>query len=1149
MPTDFSRAKALIAKLRSELAQANARGHEVERKSRILNQAVQMADEGVVILDTAFKITYANSAMYRLLDRPAEDIVGHALPRLISHCDDDLIAMWRRRCDEDNAWYGGLELTLSRGHRVPVEVMVSAIHDEGNLTGYIGLFMDLRIIKNAQIQVTAMRSVIEELSMETDLNTLGHKALMNAMRLTGADIGVIALLDNNGRRFHYRWHCGIPEDFAEIDVLQQWHDLEVNGVSSMALNSGRAQLIPDYQHWNQAWAPFVHLGVRSAVAVPILSRSGPVGVLTMSTVLKTDYFGANDVPVVESIARQIGVAVHRQRLMDELRASEDRFRGVVEAMPEILFTASAPDLHFTLVSPAIEKIFGFTQDECLADPLIWQRQLHDDDRARVTRALQDALTQQQDFSIESRAWHKDGVNLRWTLTRGSWQRDKAGRITEVIGTMTDITALKQVEQNLSESENRFRLITTSAKDGIVMMDTEGRITLWNPAAEAMFGYPSAEAVGHKAFQLLASARNHQAYQQILQEFIADDHKRNEGRTLSLSALRRDGSEFFVEVSLSAMCVQELWHTVAFIRDITDRKRLEARLIQASMVFENTHDGAIITDLSGCIVAVNRAFTDITGYTESEILGRNPSLLQSGRQSAEFYQALWSTLRKAGTWQGEIWNRRKNGEIYPEWLTISSVRDPAGDLMHYVGIFTDITRIKTSEEELERMAHYDPLTALPNRRLIMSRLEHALEHARRHGHGVAIMYLDIDNFKQINDGLGHHMGDELLVTMTKRLQDRLRHEDTFGRLGGDEFIVLLESLPEVDQVAAVARDLLKLLAQPFKLSNGQDIFITASIGISIFPDDNASSMELMRDADAAMYRAKDNGRNQYCFYTSSMNADAMAELELDTALRGALEREELLLYYQPQIDTWTGKVIGAEALLRWQRQGVGLVPPDQFIPLAEKTGVILSIGKWVIDSACRQIRAWLDEGLPAVRVAVNVSAKQFKAGDLDKVLDQALRKYDLAPRYLDVELTESMLMENPDEVVKTLKQLKMIGVKLSLDDFGTGYSSLAYLSRFPLDALKIDKSFIRDIIITQEAANLADSIIALAQRMQLQVVAEGVETEEQMRFLRERDCDEVQGYYFSKPVPATSFAEILRKGLTLPSPAQGEAVRASGNLSG
>jgi diguanylate cyclase (GGDEF)-like protein/PAS domain S-box-containing protein len=1146
LPSDFTQAKALISALHAELRESETRRRQLEQKNRTLNQIVELADEGIAILDSLFNIRYTNAVMRRLLDRPAEAILGQSLPSLLSHLYDDLIATWPKQSDEGTTWCGGLDLVMRDGLRVPVQVTVKAIHDEGKLNGYIVLFLEMGEIKDTQDRVTVMRNLIEELSVETDTNILGNKALAAAMHLTGADVGIIALLDNDGRRFRFRWHCGFPEDFELIPVLRESHDIEGCCLSTIALTSGKAQLISDCQNCGQASGPFLRLGVGSAIVVPILARNGPVGVMKIANSSQTNYFDATNVPVLESIARQIGVALHRERLMDKLCASENRLRGIVEAVPEILFTASAPDLRFTLVSSAVEKIFGFTPAECLADPLIWQRQLHDDDRARVIKELQEGLAQHQDFSIESRAWHKDGVTMRWLLTRGSWQRDKAGQIIEVVGTMTDITALKEAEQNLTESENRFRMITASAKDGVVMVDTAGRITLWNPASESMFGYTAAEAVGCEAHRLLVPIRYQQAYRLGLQRFFANDHKHENSRTLEVTALRRDGREFSVEVSLSAVLVRGLWYAVALIRDISERKTLETRLRRAMMVFDNTRDGVVITDLKGNIIGVNRAFTDVTGYAEDEVLGHNPSLLQSGHQGGEFYQAMWRKVHEAGIWEGEIWNRRKNGEIYPEWLTINMVRDPAGHPSHYLGVFTDITRIKSSEEKLERLAHYDPLTDLPNRRLILSRLEHALEHASRHGHRIAVLYLDLDNFKQVNDSLGHHEGDELLVAVAQRLKGRLRQEDTFGRLGGDEFFLLLEAVPDFNEVAAMAQNLLALLATPFTLSNGNDVFVTASIGISVYPEDNITAMELMRDADAAMYRAKENGRNQYCFYTRDMNINALEIMELETALRGALERDELVLYYQPQVDTWSGKVTGAEALLRWQRQGFGLVPPGQFIPLAEKTGLILPIGRWVIDSACRQIREWLDEGLQVVRVAVNVSAKQFRVGDLENVLEQALSRYGVPAQYLEVELTESMLMEHPDEVVETLNNLKKIGVQLSLDDFGTGYSSLAYLSRFPLDALKIDQSFVRDIIVKPVATTIADSIIGLAQRMRLRVVAEGVEREEQLLFLRDRDCNEVQGFYLSRPLPVIAFTEILRQHLTLfPQP---EAVQSPSGIS-
>ncbi|MBT9459796.1 MAG: EAL domain-containing protein [Burkholderiaceae bacterium] len=554
-----------------------------------------------------------------------------------------------------------------------------------------------------------------------------------------------------------------------------------------------------------------------------------------------------------------------------------------------------------------------------------------------------------------------------------------------------------------------------------------------------------------------------------------------------------------------------WLTRRRERQVEDTHR------QWAMAFENTRDGVMIADADGRILAINRAFTQITGYTEDDALGQTARLLQSGMHDAGFYRSLWRALRDHGHWQGEIWNRRKGGDIYPEWLTVSAVRDAAGVLTHYVGVFTDITRVKHSEAQLDHLAHYDPLTGLPNRSLLHTRLEQTLARAARHRSKAAVLYIDLDGFKTVNDSRGHPVGDELLLCISRRLRARLREEDLLGRLGGDEFLVVVELPGGPAEVAGLARDLLATVAEPVPLPGGGDAYITASIGISVFPDDASSNaVEMLRDADAAMYRAKDMGRNRFCFYTSDMNAEAMAKLELDAALSRALDRNEFLLHYQPKVEALSGRIVGAEALLRWQRGGVGLVSPGQFIPIAERSSMILGIGAWVIDEVCRQIRQWMDAGQPVLRIAVNVAARQFAAGDLDLVLGQALRRHGVPADCIEVELTESMLMERPEVTAAMLHKLKALGVKLSLDDFGTGYSSLGYLHSFPIDTLKIDQSFVRGIGSGDQAPVLVDAIIALAHRLKLSVVAEGVETARQRDYLLQQGCDELQGYHFGRP---------------------------------
>ena len=516
-----------------------------------------------------------------------------------------------------------------------------------------------------------------------------------------------------------------------------------------------------------------------------------------------------------------------------------------------------------------------------------------------------------------------------------------------------------------------------------------------------------------------------------------------------------------------------------------------------------------------------------------MIGKDPGILNSGRQDKSFYDAMWDELVKNGYWQGEMWNRRKSGEIYPQWLSISAVLDDQHKPVRYIGVFSDITKLKESQTQLEFLAHHDPLTRLFNRSAVESRIEQELEQASRHNLQLSVLFIDLDRFKQVNDSFGHLIGDELLCGVADRLRARLREGDTLGRLGGDEFVLLATPLQEKQDAAVIARDILASLNEPFNLSTGHEVFIGGSIGISLFPDNGSTVAELTKNADAAMYLAKENGRNQFSFYTPELNSDARKKLELENDLRRAVLHDELRLHYQPKVDIATGRISGAEALVRWKKSDGSWVSPGNFIPVAEKSGVILTIGNWVIEQACSQIHKWMDEGLPEICIAVNVSARQFRSGHLDTLVKSMLEKYGVAPHQLELELTESMLMNEPERAIDTMNKLKKVGVKLSLDDFGTGYSNFGYLRRFPIDSLKIDQSFVRGVANKPEDAMIVDSIIGLAQRMKLHVIAEGVETADQLHYLRANRCYEIQGYYFSKALPSAEFAELLRSGKKLP----------------
>ena len=558
------------------------------------------------------------------------------------------------------------------------------------------------------------------------------------------------------------------------------------------------------------------------------------------------------------------------------------------------------------------------------------------------------------------------------------------------------------------------------------------------------------------------------------------------------------------------------------RDDLRRRRVSAR------VFDMTTEGIVVTDAEQRIISVNRAFSEITGFGAEEALGRDPEgLLQSGLHDAEFLRQIERSLAELGYWRGEVWHRRKSGEVYPEWLAISLVRDGNGRPEHYIRIFSDITQQKRDAERIRFLAYYDGLTSLPNRTLLADRAAKAIATAQRNGSRVALLFMDLDGFKHVNDSLGHLVGDTLLRLVGERLAQHARRSDTLARFGGDEFVVLLTEVEGPDTVAIAAQRCLDALMAPFDLE-GRDIDITTSIGISLFPDDGDTLEALVKNADTAMYQAKESGRNQFRFFEAAMNARVTSRATLGNDLRRALERGELLLYYQPQAEIASGEIVGAEALVRWQHPKLGLVPPADFIPLAEEIGLIGRLGDWVLNEACRQAVAWQRSGLPHIPVAVNLSALQLRSADFLDSVRRALHAAGLDAHWLELELTESVLMHQTESVMQTLHGLSELGIRIAIDDFGTGYSSLAYLRRLAIDKLKIDRSFIRDLGIDPEDSLIVATIIRMAHSLRLKVIAEGVEGSEQLAALRAQGCDEIQGYHLSRPLPADALEEFLRQ---------------------
>ncbi len=561
----------------------------------------------------------------------------------------------------------------------------------------------------------------------------------------------------------------------------------------------------------------------------------------------------------------------------------------------------------------------------------------------------------------------------------------------------------------------------------------------------------------------------------------------------------------------------------------EKEASEARSRMWATAFEHAAVGIFITDPDCRILETNRAFSQIMGYPHDEIVGRTPGVWKSGHHDRDFYQSMWNSLQTTGQWRGEIRNRHRSGKLVDQWLTISAVKDDTGSVTHYVAMFSDISRLKETERQLEYLAHHDILTDLPNRMLFNTRLEQAIEHARRRQTMLAVLFLDLDRFKHINDSFGHAAGDALLKEVARRLRGNIRAEDTAARLGGDEFCLLLDPIHTKEDAATVTGKILTAFQQPFRVEN-QEVHVTPSIGISVFPRDGKDAATLFRNADAAMYQAKSQGSNGFAFYSKTLTDRAFEQVMLENALHKAIQNRELRLYFQPQVEMRTGKLIGAEALLRWEHPDMGIIPPSRFIPLAEETGLILAMGAWVFQAGCLQAKNWLDRGLHPGRLSLNVSGAQIRHGKLVAEVERALAESGLPPASLELEVTEGFIMEKAEHSIEILERLRGMGVSLAIDDFGTGYSSLSYLKRLPIQRLKIDQSFVRDIPGDPDDMAICRAVIALGRSMGLDIIAEGVETEAQRRFLLEHDCHNGQGFLFSRPLPPLEFE---RKWLSRP----------------
>ncbi len=682
---------------------------------------------------------------------------------------------------------------------------------------------------------------------------------------------------------------------------------------------------------------------------------------------------------------------------------------------------------------------------------------------------------------------------------------------------------RDLARRLQSSEQRIRRILDTTQEGFCMTELEQeRVVQANPAFARMLGGRIEDIVGRSLYDFVDKDNRAILVEQSGRRALGEQS------VYEMTLTRLDGAQIPCQFSATPSHDEEGVRRGAFalVSDLSARLAHEIYVRQVIAMVESTAEGVMQVDLSGRIRSVNPAFSEVTGYSEAESLGQSPAFLKSGRHSEVFYRGMWQELSDNGQWRGEIWNRRKNGEVYPEWLTINAVRNAAGTVQSYVGVFSDISNIKHSEAELERLAHYDPLTNLPNRTLLHAQLAHALDRSARHKEKVAVMVLDLDGFKTVNDSLGHPAGDLLLQSISARLLALLRREDLVARLGGDEFAVIIEDVGHGNNPGLIAEKIIQAVAEPLEL-NGHGARVTASVGIAIFPDDGRDTTSLLQAADMAMYASKQAGRNTSRFHHPEMTRAAQQRLVIEHGLRRALARDELEVWFQPQFRLDTGGLIGAEALVRWRSPERGLVPPNDFIPLAEETGLILPLGEWVLRQACRHAADWRSRGLEAGSISVNVAGPQVERGDFFAIVESALRDTGWPATRLELEITESFLLRNAEQAMAVVEQLSGLGVKVAIDDFGTGYSSLSYLKFLRVHKLKLDQSFVRDLPQDHDDAAITRAVIALGHNLGFEVIAEGVESPAQRDFLRQEGCDQSQGYFYSRPLPAAEFEAWLR----------------------
>jgi diguanylate cyclase (GGDEF)-like protein/PAS domain S-box-containing protein len=996
------------------------------------------------------------------------------------------------------------------------------------------------LLIGVQEQQAARRDLDDTLQRNTDILALGMQESLWNMNIDAARSLVDSLMRDPAV---VRVHVGAQAEGDFIDrraaaapgghVLRAEREVVVHGQPighvTVEMDDSLSQQSLRAKQVRYALVLATQLGVSLLLILMLLRRRllAPLGTLmSFSDHLARGRF---DTPLVlatnDELGRLGGQLEHMRiaigDLFQDIARREERFRTIVTQVPGAVFRARPGGLT-DFVSDAIEEISGYPAAHFIgAHTDRWADVICPEDRKLQRHFVREAVLGVRPYEIEYRITDAAGIE-RWVLESGQPVGFDGNAAFWIDGIISDISERKYNEMRIEALLAEQGAVLDNVMFGIMYV-RERRVVSTNRRFDELFGYDEGELQGDPIGVLFPTLEDYAQGIQVAEPVLARGGDFGDERQFR----RRDGSLVWCTVSGRALDPERqddgsIW----VFADITERRQTEEKLRLSATVLEHIADGVMVIDVHGRIVATNPAFTQITGYTESEAVGTHSGLTRMADHEAGFSEALWADLAESGFWRGELVNRRRNGETYLEWLTVSAVRDDADAVTHYVCVFSDITKVKESQDKLDHLAHHDPLTGLPNRLLFHDRLQHAMVRAARSNRQLAVMFIDLDRFKTVNDTLGHHVGDELLKQVAGQLAGCLRDGDTLARLGGDEFIVLLEDVDGATGARHVAEKLMRLFERPALVAD-YELFVTGSVGISLFPHDATDMNMLIRNADVAMYQAKARGRNGYQLYAPSMVGDGVERLRMEGLLRRAIERGEIRLHYQPQVEIDTGRLTGVEALVRWHSAELGHVPPVRFIPLAEDIGFIGQLGAWVLEEACRQVVCWETAGLFVPKVAVNLSGRQFDRGSVAPLVARVLADAGLAPQRLQLEVTESVIM-NTGDALQYINDLHALGVELAIDDFGTGYSSLAYLKQLPVQTLKIDRSFIKDIAADKDDEAIAVAIVQLGKSLDLAVIAEGVETAEQADFLLRHGCKRAQGYLYGRPMAPDELLHTWRR---------------------